>query len=117
MGNGIQEFGGMVVIQQETTFIGTGSLFGRVTMGVAAVEVKAGGARLSGRSMVSIQAHPDNTANICIGLTNAVSLTSYMLVLTPGQGITFKIKATDDMQLWGISSAATQYVGVLEATS
>lgn len=111
------QFDGSITVANEYTLIGAGSVYGRLTAGVAAIEIKIGASKLSGRTTVTIQAHPDNAGYVYIGLDNAVSATNYFAVLAGGSPISIKLDSIDLLSIWVLGSQAAQYIGVIEGKS
>lgn len=76
----------------------------RVTVGAAAVEV----APLTAQQGLVVRADPANTATIYLGASNAVDATGWPLL--PGESLPLDL----GISLWAISTAAGQYLHVLQ---
>lgn len=114
---GRPDYSSNVTVANEYTLLGTGTLFGRLTVGAAAVEVKVGAAALANRKIVSIQAHPDNAGYIYIGFDNTVTDANYAFVLSAGSMVSINLDASAALEIYAIASAADQYVGVVEGVN
>ena len=112
-----KEFSSNVVVSSNTGIIGTGSVYGVMTVGLAAMEVKIGAEKLAGRKSVTLCAHPDNSGYIYLGLDNTVAVNKYMFVLPGGAGLNIELDSADDLDIFVIGSAANQGLGVLEGIS
>lgn len=112
-----KEFSSNVIISSNTGIIGTGSVYGTMTVGTAAEEVKVGAAKLAGRKSVTLCAHPDNTGYIYIGLDDEVATNKYLFVLPGGAGLNIELDVAADLDIFVIGSAANQGLGVLEGIS
>lgn len=115
MGN--QQFAGNIIVANEYTLTGTGSLYAEQTIGAVAQEIKCGAAKLVGRTVVTLNAHPTNTGIIYVGIDNSVLATKYFVTLTAGEKIGIKLKSSDALGVWVYGSAAGQRIGVLETKS
>jgi hypothetical protein len=71
---GAREFASDVVVANEYTLLGKSSVYGVVTVGSAAVELKVGAQKLTDRTTLFIQAAKANTDKIYIGLDDKVKL-------------------------------------------
>jgi hypothetical protein len=112
-----QEFASNVIVANEYTLLGVGSIYNMLTVNAVAVEVMAAGAKLAGRTTVMVQAHPDNTGYIYLGLDNTVTSAKNFFCLPGGAGITIKLDSTDNISIFAIGSAAGQLLSVLEGKS
>lgn len=108
------EFGSQVTVANEYTLTGLSSLWGRVTVGAAAVQAMIGGGRLAGRTSVFIQCHPSNADNVYVGFSNAVSASNYAMVMPAGDAKQVTLPSSQDVQIWLFSPTASQFVGVIE---
>lgn len=112
-----QEFASNVVVANEYTLLGIGSVYERLTVGVAAIEVKAGVDKLAGRTTITVQAHPDNTGVIFLGLDNTVTANHYFYCLSGGSAITLRLDSVDNISIYAIASVVGQIMGVIEGKS
>lgn len=108
------EFDNMVVISQEDSFIGSGSVDGQLIVGMLPVEIKVGADRLPGRALLTVQAHPDNSGLVYIGLDDDLSATDCAFVLTPGQGVSIKLDKKANLPVYALGSAADQKINIIE---
>lgn len=114
---GRPDYSSNVTVANEYTLLGAGTLYGRVTAGVAAAEVKVGATALSGRKIVSMQAHPDNAGYVYIGFDNTVSATNYAFILSAGSLLSLNLDAAAALDIYCLASAADQYLGVVEGVN
>lgn len=112
-----KEYQSNVIVANEYTLLGTGSLYNEITFGTTATEIKVGTTKLSGRTVVTMCAHPDNSGYIYVGLDNTVSPTKYLYVLTGGAAASFKINTADNPTLYAVGSVMGQRCGVCEVKS
>jgi hypothetical protein len=112
-----KEFSSNVIVANEYTLIGAGSAYNMLTINAAVAEIMAGGEKLAGRTTVMVQAHPDNTGYIYLGLDNDVTAVNNFFCLAGGAGITIKLDSIDNISIYAIGSAAGQLLSVLEGKS
>lgn len=92
-------------ILAELQGIATAGAFGRVTVGVAAVSIKAANASRKG---IDVQADPANTDFIYLGFADTVTTAIWFAKLAPGQGWSRDNYRGD---VFAISGTAAQYAG------
>jgi hypothetical protein len=111
---GKPEFSADVVVSTQYGVIGAGSVYGLLTVGTVASEVKVGTDTLSGRSTLTIQANPDNAGRVYFGLDNLVTSSKYAFCLDGGGGITLELDYTDAIHVFAIGSATGQKISIIE---
>lgn len=103
-----------VVVDAASSELGLLSLFATVTVGVAAVDVKAGASPLSGRTGVMIQADESNTGLIYLGVNGTPTTANAMYQLGGGAGVVLSIDKYNDIPIKAISNVAAQKIYVTE---
>jgi hypothetical protein len=111
---GKPEFSADVVVANEYTLHSSNSVYNTIDVGIAAVEVKAGAAALVDRTTVSLQADPNNTGALYLGLDNTVSTLKWFMCLMPGMGIELRVSTSNPPTFYVISNAAGQKAGIVE---
>jgi hypothetical protein len=87
-----------------------------LTVGTSAVELTTG--LVEERTSLYIYNDDDNTDDLFLGFSSSVNATpgdpDFGIRIKPGQGFPFQIAEGDDLKVYGISTAANQYIVVSE---
>jgi hypothetical protein len=86
--------------------IGSGSVYGNLTIGVTATLIKVGANQLAGRHAVFIENPIGSTRPVYIGFDNSVN-TSNGIPIEEGDSKIFDLDPNESQALYGIASAST----------
>lgn len=104
-----------VLVEASSAEIGLSAVYGTLTIGTVASEVKIGGAALSGRTGLMIQADEDNAGSVYLGFgaTNPTTANACYR-LSGGAGIVLTLDKFNAITVKAIASVAGQKIHVTE---
>lgn len=105
-----QEFSGIVSVQQETTFLGSGTLTGAKSIS-SATDLCVGVSNLEGRASLTISVRPDFDGYLGVFLSGQ----TYGLYLNAGQTVSLKLDKNINVLIRGVALGGTGgTVGIIE---
>ena len=108
------EYQSNVNISTESTAMTTETIFSKITVSTAAIELKVGASRLAGRTGICIKADDTNSGSVFIGVNSNPTTSNAGFKLSAGEAVELALDANSSVPVNAIADTASQGVSIFE---